>query len=63
MRRLINIVLLSLVVASAYALDVECVGVATQVIDGHDTLFIFRDEIHMRSKVGDVDWYNGDGTI
>ena len=63
MRRLINIVLLSLVVASAYALDVECVGVATQVIDGNDTLFIFRDEIHMRSKVGDVDWYNGDGTI
>ena len=63
MRKLINIVLLSLVVASAYALDVECVGVATQVIDGNDTLFIFRDEIHMRSKVGDVDWYNGDGTI
>lgn len=63
MRRLINIVLLSLVVASAYALDVECVGVATQVIDGNDTLFIFRDEIHMRSKVGDVDWYKGDGTI
>lgn len=63
MRRLINIVLLSLVVASAYALDVECVGVATQVIDGYDTIFIFRDEIHLRSKVGDVDWYHGDGSI
>ena len=45
------------------AMDVECVGTATQVVDGKDTVFIFRDEIHLRSTVGDVDWYKGDGSV
>lgn len=44
-------------------MDVECVGTATQVVDGKDTVFIFRDEIHLRSTVGDVDWYKGDGSV
>lgn len=46
-----------------YASDVECVGTATQVVKSGDTTFIFRDEIHMRSKVGDVEWYRSDGTL
>ncbi len=63
MRRLINIVLFSLVVASAFALDIESVGDATQVVNGHDTLLVFKDEIHLRSTRGDVDWYTTDGTL
>ncbi len=65
MKRLIYIVFLMLAVASAYALpmNVECVGKATQVINGNDTLFIFKDNIELKSKLGVVDWYRTDGTL
>ena len=46
-----------------HALPIECVGQATQVINGSDTLLIFKDEIHLRSTRGDVDWYQTDGTL
>lgn len=46
-----------------HGMDVECVGVATQVVEGKDTIFVFRDEIHLRSKVGPVDWYDANGNI
>ena len=49
--------------ASSYALDVVCVGKATQVVNGKDTLFIFRDEIEMHSTVGAIDWYTADGDL
>lgn len=64
LKRFILIGLLSIVLCplSLSASDFECVGVATQVINGKDTLFIFKDEIHVRSTVGDVDWYSTDGT-
>ena len=52
-----------LVAVVSYALDIECVGTATQVVENGDTTFIFKDEIHLRSKVGDVDWYKADGTM
>ena len=63
MRRIVSILLLTLAVVASYAYDIECVGAATQVVNGHDTLFIFKDEIHLHSKVGAVNWYNADGTI
>lgn len=61
-KRLLTIILTLCAVVS-YAADVVCVGTATQVIDGHDTVFIFKDEIHLRSNVGDVNWYKSDGSL
>jgi gliding motility-associated-like protein len=63
--------LLGLIVLSVFsfqfsnlsASDIECVGTATQVINGEDTVFIFLDEIHLRSNVGDINWYKSDGSI
>lgn len=43
------------------ASPIECVGTATQVVEGTDTLFIFKDEIHLRSTVGPIDWYDSHG--
>ena len=40
MRKLVTIVL-TLVTVGIYALPVECVGTATQVVEGTDTLFVF----------------------
>jgi hypothetical protein len=64
-KRFIQIGLLSLVLVpmSSRAADIECVGKATQVVNKNDTLFIFKDEIHLRSTRGDVDWYKSDGTL
>lgn len=56
-------ILLTLVAVITYASDIECVGMATQVVKGNDTTFIFRDEIHLRSNIGDVDWYRADGSL
>ncbi|MBR1878501.1 MAG: gliding motility-associated C-terminal domain-containing protein [Paludibacteraceae bacterium] len=63
-------VLLGLIVLSTFnfqfstlsAASVECVGTATQLVNGRDTLFVFKDEIHLRSTRGDVDWYKTDGS-
>lgn len=63
MRRNLITILLTLVVAMTYASDIECVGIATQVVKGNDTTYIFRDEIHMRSNIGNVDWYRADGSL
>ena len=47
-----------------HALPVECVGTATQVVDGKDTVLIFRDEIHLKTSDGQpTDWYKGDGSL
>ena len=62
MRRLLFIVL-ACFASVAYALDIECVGTATQVIDGIDTTFVFKDEIHLKSNVGNINWYKSDGSI
>ena len=55
--------LYSVLCIPAFALDIECVGTATQVVDGNDTLFVFKDEIALRSNIGAVDWYAADGTL
>ncbi len=56
-------ILYSVLCTLVHASVVECVGTATQVVQGTDTIFIFKDEIHLRSTVGDVDWYKADGTL
>lgn len=50
-----------LLAAVSHASIIECVGTATQVVNGNDTLFIFKDEIHLRSTRGAIDWYTEDG--
>lgn len=47
-----------------FAMRVECVGDAI-LIDNHgDTVFVFANEIEMRTKDGKpVDWYKTDGTV
>lgn len=54
--------ILSVLCTVAYALPIECVGTAAQVLNGSDTLFFFREEIHLRSTIGDAEWYKTDGT-
>lgn len=46
-----------------WAMDIECVGTATQQVNGSDTIFIFKDEIHLKSNIGAIDWYAADGTV
>jgi len=63
LRRIILVLCpLSFVFNPSYALPVECVGTAAQVVNGQDTLLIFKDEIHLRSTIGDAEWYSTDGT-
>ena len=45
----------------AFAHDIVCVGLATQVVRGTDTTFVFRDEIHLKSTIGDVEWFAANG--
>ena len=63
MKRLFSVALLTLCPLVSYAYDVECVGTATQVVEGTDTTFIFKDEIHLMSTVGAVDWYDANGSL
>ena len=59
-KRLLTI-MLTLCAVVSYAADVVCVGAATQVVRGRDTIFVFKDEVHLRSMRGAVDWYTEDG--
>ena len=61
-KKLISIFLLTLCAVVCYASDIECVGTATQVVKGNDTVYVFKDEIHLRSKIGAINWYNADGS-
>ena len=64
LRRIILVLcLLSFILCPVSALPVECVGSAVQVVNGNDTLLVFRDEIHLRSTIGDAEWYSTDGTL
>ena len=60
MRKLF-LILLTLSAAVSYATDIVCVGTATQVVDGHDTLFVFKDEIALHSTIGPITWYDANG--
>jgi len=61
-KRFLTIVL-TLCAVVCVAADIECVGTATQVVDGKDTTFVFKDEIALRSSIGAVDWYTADGAL
>ncbi len=63
MKRFVNIILLLWFAGTISASDIECVGLATQILNDEDTLFFFRNEIHLRSTIGNVDWYATDGTL
>ncbi len=52
----------ALCVHAALPMNVECVGTAKQVENGNDTLFFFKDEIHMKADTV-VNWYRTDGTL
>ena len=65
-KKLLGLIILSFFIfhfSLSYASDIECVGVATQVVNGNDTTFVFKDEIHLRSNVGDINWYKSDGSL
>lgn len=47
---------------SLSAADIECVGKATEVVNGTDTTYVFLDEIHLKSNIGPLTWLNADGT-
>ena len=55
--RLVVLLLFTFHFSLSYALHIECVGTAVQKVEGKDTVFIFAGEPHLRSKVGNVDWY------
>ena len=63
MTKKILTILFSFVAALSYALPIECVGTATQVVNGKDTTFIFKDEIHLKSTSGAINWYYADSTL
>jgi len=51
--------LLFVAVTAAYAesMHIQCFG-ATQVVNGGDTLFIFKGDIHVKSTIGSVNWHS-----
>lgn len=56
--------LLLLLSVPCFALRVECVGTAIQTINQGDTVFVFAEEIAMRTKDGmPANWYKTDGTL
>lgn len=61
--RILGLLLSVLGFQFSFALPIEYAGTATQVVNGDDTLFVFKDEIHLRSTRGEVDWYSTDGTL
>ena len=56
-------ILCSVLCIPVHASDIVCVGEATQVVNGHDTLFIFKEEIALRSTRGEVNWFTADGQL
>lgn len=56
LKRFITIFLLTLAVSTYAQMNIECVG-ATQVVNGNDTLFIFKGDIRVKSKIGPVNWH------
>ena len=55
--RLVVLSLFTFHFSLSYALHIECVGTAVQRVEQRDTIFVFNGEPHLRSKIGNVDWY------
>ena len=49
---------LSAVCAYALPMNVVCRDTAKQVVNGDDTLFVFKGNIELRSTIGKADWYS-----
>lgn len=47
----------------SYALNIECVGNAEQLVNDGDTLFLFENNPEIKSKIGMIDWYRLPDTI
>ena len=60
MRKSFLTILLTLLVAVAYALPIESISSAAsyELHNGKDTLLIFDGDIDLRSKIGEVLWYS-----
>ena len=54
---LVLVICAILLSTKGYALNIECIGTAVQRVEKGDTIFIFDGEPHLRSKIGNVDWY------
>lgn len=61
MRFLLTIVL-AFISAVSFATRIVGEGTVTQVVNGSDTLLVFRNEIHLKADTM-VDWYLTDGTL
>ena len=51
------LVMAFLAVLPLAAQHIECVGTALLVTNNNDTAFVFAGEPHLKSKLGNVDWY------
>lgn len=60
MKKVCSCILLLLFAATLSAMHVQCVGLASMYVQEGDTLFIFLDEVHLSSTVGNVDWYSAE---
>lgn len=61
--RVVFIAFALLLIVPAYSLHVECIGNAYMYVNQGDTVFIFPNDVGLKTKDGSkVTWYNMDGT-
>ena len=63
MRKFVLVVISVIFSVLSYALNVECVGNAEQLVNDGDTLFLFENNPEIKSKIGMIDWYRLPDTI
>ena len=63
MRKFVLVVISVIFSVLSYALNIECVGNAEQLINDGDTLFLFENNPEIKSKIGMIDWYRLPDTI
>lgn len=57
MRKFVLVVISVIFSVLSYALNIECVGNAEQLVNDGDTLFLFENNPEIKSKIGMIDWY------
>ena len=63
MRKFVLVVISVIFSVLSYALNVECVGNAEQLVNDGDTIFLFENNPEIKSKIGMIDWYRLPDTI
>ena len=63
MRKFVLVVISVIFSVLSYALNIECVGNAEQLVNDGDTLFLFENNPEIKSKIGMIDWYRLPDTI